>query len=289
MCSREDICDGYGFRFLNNVPAAELIAVGKESRHSSSYYWDNRKRTPAYLFQYTLSGSGTVRADGEEYLVEKGDAFFLRMPEEEAYYFDEKRNAAPWEFVYLMFGGSAVSGYYEYAVNHLGKILSVSEYHPAIQVLMELYSKAKNGRIRNAFSASSEVFRFLCLLCDTDNLGGSRPSSLVERAKRYLEQHYAKQITLAQVSESLGVSQSHLSREFSKYMGEQPIHYLTKIRLEQAVELLHSANMDLGEISRLCGFADSNYFGKVFKKHMKLSPNQFKKEIREQGYRSVKV
>ena len=71
---------------------------------------------------------------------------------------------------------------------------------------MELYSKAKNGRIRNAFSASSEVFRFLCLLCDTDNLGGSRPSSLVERAKRYLEQHYAKQITLAQVSESLGVS-----------------------------------------------------------------------------------
>lgn len=289
MCSREDICDGYGFRFLANIPAAELIAVGKESRYNSSYYWDNRKRPPMYLFQYTLSGSGTVRMDGQEYLVEKGDAFFLRMPEEEAYYFDEKRNAAPWEFVYLMFGGSAVSDYYEYAVNHLGKILSVSEYHPAIQVLMELYSKAKNGRIRNAFSASGEVFRFLCLLCDTDNLGGSRSSNLVERAKRYLEQNYAEPITLAQVSESLGVSQSHLSREFSKYIGEQPIHYLTKIRLEQAVELLRSADMDLGEISRLCGFADSNYFGKVFKKHMKLSPNQFRKEIREQGYRSVKV
>ena len=72
-------------------------------------------------------------------------------------------------------------------------------------------------------------------------------------------------------------------------MGEQPIHYLTKIRLEHAVELLHSADMDTSEISRLCGFADSNYFGKVFKKHMKLSPNRFRKEIREQGYRSVKV
>lgn len=289
MCNSEDICDDYGFRFLDNVPAAELIAVGKESRHSSSYYWDNQKRPPMYLFQYTLSGSGTVRMDGGEYLVEKGDAFFLRMPEEEAYYFDEKKNVSPWEFVYLMFGGSAVSDYYEYAVNHLGKIFSVSEYHPAIQVLMELYSKAKNGRIQNAFSAGSEVFRFLCLLCDTDNLVGSRSSGLVERAKYYLEQNYAEQITLAQVSESLGVSQSHLSREFSKYMGEQPIHYLTKIRLGRSVELLHSTHMDLGEISRLCGFADSNYFGKVFKKHMKLSPDRFRKEIRAQGYRSVKV
>ena len=36
----KDICDGYGFRFLEDVetPAAGLMAIGKESRHDNSYF-----------------------------------------------------------------------------------------------------------------------------------------------------------------------------------------------------------------------------------------------------------
>ena len=59
----EDVCDDYGFHFLDDVAPAvmELMAAGRQSRNSSSYYWDNISRQEAFLFQYTLGGSENAR------------------------------------------------------------------------------------------------------------------------------------------------------------------------------------------------------------------------------------
>ena len=287
----EDICDGYSFQFLDNVeqPVVQLGAVGVESRYSEEYYWDNRERPSSFLFQYTFNGSGLLETNHQTYILKSGDAFFLQRPGDDIYRFDEQRNHAPWEFVYILFSGYGVLPYYKYIVDRFGKVIHLSEYHPALKVLFELHEKAKNGLIQNAFTADSEVFRFLCLLCDIDTYTGEHQPSLVTKARAFLETNYNKQITLSQAAERLGVSQSHLSREFVKYVGEEPIRYLTKIRLEKAVELMISTDLNLQEISVYCGFANSNYFNKVFKKHMKTSPGQFRRQVREHGYISVKV
>ena len=102
---RADILDNYAFHFLEDVeePFIQLVAIGRESRHSSRYHLENSGRGASYLFQYTLAGSGTVRIGGQEQLVDEGKAFFLRMPGEEGYYFDEARNRAPWEFLFAIF------------------------------------------------------------------------------------------------------------------------------------------------------------------------------------------
>lgn len=285
-----DQCDDYGFRFLDNVeePAVCLIAVGWQRRHDGSYYWNNQHRPDSYLFQYTLSGSGTLKTGDGIFKVKKGEAFFLKLPGEEVYYFDESQDQAPWEFVYRMVGGKGVSSYYQYVLNHLGGIMSLPAYHPAIKQLWDLYFQAKNGLIQNAFMADGEAFRFLCFLCDVSS-ARERRSSLTDRAKAYMERNFDRQITLSETAEYLGVSQSHLSREFVRYTGEQPVRYLTKVRLEHAIKLLHSTQLGLEEISRSCGFSDSNYFSKVFKRYMKTSPGQLRKQLKAQGYVSVRV
>lgn len=286
----EDICDDYGFRFLDHVeePAIRLDAVGWQKRSNREYYWNNRNRAECFLFQYTLNGSGTLETEDGVFRIKKGEGFFVQIPGEEAYYFDEDNNQAPWEFVYIMFGGKGVSSYYKYMVNHVGRVISLPAYHPAVKQLMDLYFQAKSGLLKNAFMAEKEAFGFLCTLCDAGN-ADERHSSLTDRAKAYMEQHFDQPITLAEAAESLNVSQSHLSREFVKYAGEQPIRYLTKVRLEHAVKLLHSTDMRLTEISLSCGFSDRNYFSKVFKKYMKASPGELRRQMRALGYVSVKV
>lgn len=287
----EDICDDYGFHFLDDVDQAvmELAATGRQTRNSRSYYWDNRNRQEAFLFQYTLEGSGTVEMEGRRFTVEKGDAFFLKMPGEEKYFFDEEINNAPWEFVYVMLSGTGVGPYYEYAVSRLGKIMTFQEFHPVIKLLLDIHCKARSGLIHNAFAASSEVFRFLCMLCDKGLCRENNLPGLIDSAKVYMENHFEEQMTLAQAAETLGVSQSHLSREFVKHTGDQAVHYLTRIRLEQAAEMLNSTDMNIEEISRRCGFSDGNYFSKVFKKYMRVSPGQFRKQAKAQGFIRVKV
>lgn len=292
MCSLEkDFCDDYGFHFLNDVdsPAVQLIAIGRQSRSFDSYYWNNSDRTPCFLFQYTLSGSGTLEIDNHTYIIDKGKAFFLKMPANEAYYFDQQHNQAPWEFLYIMFQGNCMIPYYEYITSHAGKIISLPAYHSAIKLLFDLHHKAQNGFAQDSFTTASDVFYFLCLLCNAVSHNENHPSHLVSQVQDYLKNHYADPITLSRTAEHFGVSQSHLSREFLKYTNEQPIRYLTKIRIEHAALLLHSTEMSLDEISSSCGFTDSNYFYKVFKKYMKITPNGFRQQMKEQDFTSVKI
>ena len=286
-----DFCEDYGFHFLENVscPAMRLLAVGRQSRNSRKYYWDNRARKPAFLFQYTLKGSGTLKMGQKAHIVEKGSAFLLKMPGEECYYFDEAYNCAPWEFIYLMFDGVGALPYYEYVISHFGAILYFSDHHPAIKLIFDLHLKASNGLIPDAFTADSEVFRFMCLLCGSGMGGDSQDSALVNSAKTYMEHNFADSVSLFETARYLGVSQCHLSREFVKHTGEPPSFFLTKMRLERAAQLLVSTNKGIDEISLLCGFSDSNYFSKVFKKYMKISPSQFRKQAKAQGYINVKV
>lgn len=286
-----DICDDYGFHFLEHVenPPIQLIGVGKQSRYSKDYYWDNSKRTPCYLFQYTLNGSGTLKTGEESFILEKGDAFFLRMPDEDIYFFDEEKNTAPWELVYIMFSGDGIAPYYDYVENRFGKVMRLSEYHPAIRKLFELHQKAKNGHLKTSFAAECEVFGFLCLLCDNEEQETLVRLPLVESAKEYMNSNFYKNLSLLSVAEQLGVSQSHLSREFVKYTGEQPIKYLTKVRLEKAIDMLCSTDGNLESIGIACGFENGNYFSKVFRKYMGTSPGEFRRQVKVQGYKNIRI
>ena len=225
---------------------------------------------------------------GKTQIIRKNQAFFLQLPGEECYYFDERANDAPWEFLYILLSGDSVRPYYEYAVNRLGNVMEFPPYHPAVKLLFEMHRKAKDGLFQNAFAADGEAFRFLCLPCDAGCSPTGR-TGLIDSAKAYMDEHFAEPITLSQAAEALGVSQSHLSREFVRQTGENPIHYLIKVRIEHAVRLLVSTDAALHEISRRCGFSDVNYFSKVFKKYMKIPPGEFRRKMQSQGYRSVRV
>lgn len=286
----EDIQDGYGFHFLDDVahPIIRLNAVGIESRSSGQYYWDNHDRKGGWLFQYTLSGSGTVEMEGKKQILKPGMGFFLKMPGPESYYFDENTNTAPWKFIFVLFECSE-DEYYRYIEEHLGKVFSVPYYSDAIQILFEIHRRAKEGRHLNPFFFNSKAFEFLCCLCALDKNSQSDQSGLILQAKEYLDSHFESPVGISDAAACLHVSQSHLSREFLKATGMKPIDYLTRLRLKQAIRLLHTTSWKMEEISSACGFSSSNYFNKVFKKYMEMTPQQFRAYVKTQGYVSVQI
>lgn len=291
MCRKADITDNYAFHFLEDVeaPLIRLGAIGREARHSSRYHWENQKRGPAYLFQYTLKGSGTVKIGGQEHILDEGKAFFLKMPGEESYYFDETRNEAPWELIFIMLECHGAERYCLYIEERLGKIISLPVSHEAIQLLLKLHADAKKQRLQDPFILSSRAFQFLCLLCSASQASAVSDSGLPERARDYIRQNSSRPIGISDVAAFLKVSPSHLSREFYKTTGMKPIDYLTRVRLERAVDLLASSSMKIEDIGNRCGFSSANYFGKVFKRHMELTPAQFRSYIQREGYSKIQI
>ena len=203
---RADILDNYAFHFLEDVeePFIQLVAIGREARHSARYHLENSGRGESYLLQYTLAGSGTVRIGGQEHIVDEGKAFFLRMPGEEGYYFDEGRNRAPWEFLFAIFECHGAERYCGQIESHLGKVFSLPRGHEAVRLLFEMHAMAKEGRARDPFLLSSRAFSLLCALCTTPSGDRDAEGSLSARAKKYIRMHFTSPIGIADVAAFLG-------------------------------------------------------------------------------------
>lgn len=291
MSDLKEAHNDYAFHFLNDInnPVIQVTAIGKQTRIDKNYYWDNNDRRECWLFQYTLNGNGTIEINNQKYIVDKDKCFFIKIPSDSRYYFDEEKNTAPYEFIYVMFTCNQSNEYCDYIVKHLGNVFSVPFYHSAIQLLLDIYKKAENNLLNNSFALSSKIFEFLCILCSYSISNMHKELNTAFRVKEYLEKNCVNQIGISDAAQYLRISQSHLSREFYKQFGEKPVEYLTKLRLKNAIDLLTSTSLKIEDVSRKSGFASSNYFNKVFKKYMKMTPNQFKIYIKEEGYSSVQI
>ncbi|WP_077622623.1 response regulator [Sediminibacillus massiliensis] len=99
---------------------------------------------------------------------------------------------------------------------------------------------------------------------------------LLIRAKSYMESNYHKALTLEEVADQIGISSYYLSKLFKDRFQVTFVEYLTKIRLDQAKELLLDASMPLKEIALNVGYKDPNYFSRVFKKEIGISPRDYR-------------
>ena len=98
----------------------------------------------------------------------------------------------------------------------------------------------------------------------------------VDMAKRYIDTNYGKQIKIEDIAEELGVDRKYLRNLFFKYLGISTKDYLTNVRIEKAKELLSQNSMAVGEISLCVGYADALAFSKIFKKHVGVSPSEYR-------------
>ena len=87
-------------------------------------------------------------------------------------------------------------------------------------------------------------------------------------------------LSLTEISSELNVNPSYLSREFSKYFEDLSFgDYIRKMRVEKAIQLLHSSKYSLTEIAFLTGFSDQSHFTRIFKKYTSKSPSAYKKSM----------
>jgi AraC-like DNA-binding protein len=87
-------------------------------------------------------------------------------------------------------------------------------------------------------------------------------------------------LSLKEISESLNVHPSYLSREFSKYFDDLSFgDYIRKLRIEKSMKLLEDPRYSLGEIAYLTGFSDQSHFNRIFKLHTGKSPSIYRKGI----------
>ncbi len=94
----------------------------------------------------------------------------------------------------------------------------------------------------------------------------------------FMENHITEKITLQDLSEVTHLSIIQFSRVFKVVAGLTPMDYLNQLRVQKAVKLLISTNKTIIEVAMDVGFADSNYFSRIFKKYRAVTPREFREK-----------
>lgn len=99
----------------------------------------------------------------------------------------------------------------------------------------------------------------------------------VRLAKKYIQNHFREQITLEEVSESVGLTPTYFSGLFKKETEVGFAKYLVNVRMEAAKELLRESNLPVVEICHSVGYNDIKHFTHNFEKSTGLKPSVYRK------------
>jgi AraC-like DNA-binding protein len=78
------------------------------------------------------------------------------------------------------------------------------------------------------------------------------------------------------MAKKINLSASHFSSLFRKATGMSPLDYFIHLKLQKACLLLYSTETKVKKVAGAIGYDDPYYFSRLFKKHMKLSPEQYR-------------
>ena len=94
---------------------------------------------------------------------------------------------------------------------------------------------------------------------------------------KYIENNYMNKITIEDMAEEVGLSQSHFMKYFKNTMGTSFIDYLNDYRLTMASRLLISSDSSILDIASEVGFDNLSYFNRSFKKKYAQTPSAYRK------------
>lgn len=115
------------------------------------------------------------------------------------------------------------------------------------------------------------------LNCKTTVNKTGKENKYISAAIEFMENYYDANISINDICSLIYLSPCHFKRVFKEYTGRTPYQHLMRIRIEKSKEFLMKNERSIEEVARLCGFINSGHFSTVFKRHLNMSPTEFRK------------
>lgn len=112
-----------------------------------------------------------------------------------------------------------------------------------------------------------------------DDITQNAEKNNMQKIEEYLRDHFQEDINLQDIADRFFLNRDYISRKFKQEFNETITDYLTKIRIENAKELLGIPNKKIYEIAYQVGYQNEKYFSKVFKKQTRVTPNEYRNSI----------
>ena len=240
---------------------------------------------------YVLSGNAEHAIDGHSMIISEGDFFFMNLKTSHGY-----RALTPdFRLINCLF----VPEFLDKTLKNAHTFAEIMNNYPtkiesirfSDRVAGKIFHDG-DGFVRTLFSKMLEEFTekrrgsrdviknllltlLICIAREDEEL--CEEKSHVGVMKSYIAENFTQDPSLAEISERLGISLTYASLIFKKATGSNFRDYIIRLRIEKACDLIRCGEKTIAEISELVGYSDPAFFYKSFKKHLGVSPAQYKR------------
>ena len=116
-----------------------------------------------------------------------------------------------------------------------------------------------------------------------DNLEHIRLSVVRRDISNYIQAHYMEELSMKNVAHAMNYSDAYFCKLFKQCFQVTFSTYLNTFRVEKAKSMMEGSRINVKEIGRACGYADPNYFSRVFRQITGFTPTQYRMAIREKN------
>lgn len=166
-----------------------------------------------------------------------------------------------------------------------GRVFDSSSIRSALRNLWALCEVEGAPSRLLARAAGCEILAELCRLGGTPFRpanGGLAPWAQ-RRCLDLMQARLAEDISLDELAAEAQLSPFHFARMFKHSVGVPPRVYLTRLRLERACELLERTDLPVTEIAIEVGYSSNQVLARVFLKHRRMSPSEYRRSVRDPG------
>ncbi len=266
----DDGCLRFNSKSSNAYPL--LINTSGFYEATSPFETHNSIGRDDYYLMYVIDGQLSVYINGSEHIAKKGNAVIF--PPKYAYKYSGN---PPAHYLYAHFTGSYADGFLtECGFDNLPRIIN-NEYNAEMQ---NKFNKLIDTFI---FSEPLSILRCATILQEiildiVQTESDKSNNSPLEASLKHIHTCFANKIDIPYLAEMERLSNSRYIAVFKKLMGKSPNEYIIDLRLQLAKSLLVNTNMSIRQISERIGYTDQYFFSRLFKKHLGLSPQEYRKE-----------
>lgn len=158
--------------------------------------------------------------------------------------------------------------------------VALSEIENTLLTLEKEFELKQSGYKAMLFSSFIKLLTLISRLAQPIHLHFNHSSFCISRSVSYIIKNYTENLSLEVLAQQVEMSVHSYRILFQRIMGESPLQYIIRLRIENSYKILINSDQSITKIAFRTGFNDSNYFSRKFKQQTGLTPNQYRLKFR---------